>query len=292
MRKVLRLTSNKELLKKESKFKESAKKIWNIEIDFLYYLDLYYYKWFRFISNWEELKDYDIYWIWGRKALSLLQWFIYKYGILENKKIIDTKKKYMLSDDKFSQLLYLEKYNFNIPKSLFLFVSEISKIERYIEIIKEAKFWFPIIWKYIDLDRWEWVFLIKSEEELLNFLLKNIWKWILFQEFIENKWDYRVIVVWDKVIWAIKRYNKEDFKNNVSTWWKAIVTKISKQIEELSIKIAKWFQCEIAWIDFFIENNNYIVIEINRLPQYDGFEKATWISYSDIVLQYFNNMDW
>jgi len=287
MKKIIRLTWSRGLLKNEKYFKSFSNE--NIDIDFICYLDLYYDNWFKNIKNNELLSDYDIYWLWWNKWLSMLQWFIYKKWILEKRKIIDEQKLNHLSNDKFSQILFCEHYWFKIPKSLFFIIDEIY-FDKYIKIIEE-KIKYPFISKIPNINKWNWVFLIKNRNDLLENLNKNIWWWLLFQEKIENTWDYRVITIWEKVIWAIKRYNPNDYRNNIWKWWTAEKVEISDFMKNLSIDITKKFNLSISGIDYFItENNDYYVIEINELPQYAWFDEVTWISYWKEVMNYFKNL--
>jgi glutathione synthase/RimK-type ligase-like ATP-grasp enzyme len=46
---------------------------------------------------------------------------------------------------------------------------------------------------------------------------ENLYRGFLFQEFIQNTGDVRVVVMGDKVIGSFKRYNANSFKNNIST---------------------------------------------------------------------------
>jgi glutathione synthase/RimK-type ligase-like ATP-grasp enzyme len=294
MKKVLRIVWSREILKNDLIFKESAKLLWEIDIDFLNYFDLYYENWFKFINNWESIKNYDLYWVWWgtnwlTKWSSMIKWLIYSLWILNKKNIIDKQKVHNLCNDKFTQILFCEHYWFSVPKSIFFLIDEIY-YDKYLNIL-EKKFEYPFIAKLPNVDRGDWVFLINSKEELLKLFINFKWDWILFQEKIENNWDYRIITIWDKVIGWIKRYNPNDYRNNVWKWWITEAINVSEKIENIAIDVTKKFNLSISGIDFFILDNwDYYIIEINDLPQYSWFEKTTWISYSTEVLKYFKDI--
>jgi hypothetical protein len=289
MKNVLRLTWNRNVLDNENDFKKSADEIWGIWIDFVCYFDLYYDNWFRFLKNWDLLKDYDINWVWWSLWISMLQWFIYDRWHLKWQKIIDEQKMNHIWKDKFIQTIFAVNKKYNIPNTLF-FIIDTNYTYKYVDII-EKKFSYPFIWKLYNVERWDWVFLIKTNYDLIEFISNNEWWWLLFQNMIENDWDYRVIVIWEKILWTIKRYNKDDYRNNVWKWWTTQIANISDNLKKISLEITKWFWLSISWIDYFIDKYwNYTIIEINDLPQYSWFEKTTWISYSIEVLKYFKNI--
>lgn len=289
MKKVLRLTWSRKLLDNEKKFKDSSLSIWGIDVDFLCYFDIYYQNGFRYINNWKLINEYDLYWVWWIKWISMFKWFLYKLWKLEWKKIIDEQKKSFLCNDKFTQVLFCEHYWFNIPKTLF-FLSSDENTNKIIQIL-EKSLQYPLIAKLPNIDKWDGVFLINDIEWLESLLKNNLWEWFLFQEKIENTWDYRVITIWEKVLWAIKRYNPNDYRNNVWKWWTSQEANIPDFIKNISVDITKKFDLSISWIDYFITDDNYYyIIEINDLPQYSWFEQATWLSYSKEVMMYFKNL--
>ncbi len=67
MKHILRFTGSKKLLAGEAVFKESAKKVGDVDIDMLYYGDYFYdIDWnFKNIHTGEKLKNYDYFRIGG-----------------------------------------------------------------------------------------------------------------------------------------------------------------------------------------------------------------------------------
>lgn len=289
MKKAVRITWTDNLLSNESRFKQEAEKMGGIDIDFITYFNLYYQNWlFRDINTQNSLKSYDIRWIWGKRGKSMKDWIIYKYWHLLDKTIVDKSKKYMISNDKFLQTVFLEHLWYFHPKTLF-FVTKERNISRQIEIL-EKELSYPFIAKEVDKDQWKWVYFIEDKNSLEEIFQENIENWLLFQEYIKNQWDYRVLVIWNQTLGAIKRHNPEDFKNNISTGWTTQFAELPEEIYDTAIKVAHQFELNIAWIDFFLENWTYHVIEINELPQYKWFEEGTWLNYPQTVLEYFKNL--
>ncbi len=281
-KKVYRFLSNRSIAFKEINFKQIAEKL-GIDFNFIYYDDLFYvsWKWLFHISK-GNIENVNGVWITGNDYLDFKRAISYLYSeILNIEKVIDTRNKKMLDDSKLSQIIMLDKKGYNIPKSVFFYVNK-----KFINILKN-EISFPIIAKDINLDRWEWVFLINNEAELNNFFEENNNKPILFQEFVKNNGDWRVVVVWNKVIWGFKRVNFKDFKNNYSQGGKVIFEEVPEILTDIAINVCKDFEIQIWGIDFFYNNNQYWVIEINRTPQTNAFRKKYWNLYEQEVLKLF-----
>ena len=284
---ILRLTWTRWILANEKKFKEEAKKIKDIKIDFLCYLDLYYDWVFRNIKNGSPLDEYDLFWIGGINWISMKQWLIYYFWHLKKKEFIDKFSLYKLDNTKFCQLLFANYYKFNIPKSIFFIIDNTHR-KRQIQLL-ENKFNYPFIGKNVSKDRWEWVFLIKNGKELNDLYTKNQSEWFIFQEFVKNTGDIRVITIWKKVIWAMKRYSPSwDFKNNISNWWIWEKFEPKNRLKKICIDINKKYWLGISGIDLFVNWNDYMLIEINDLPQHKWIEKYTKMNFAKEVLEYFS----
>lgn len=286
---VLRVTGTRSLLENEEKFKKEAQNINNVDIDFLCYLDIYYDGKFRYIKNWEELKDYDLFWVGWMRWISMKQWLLYYFGHLQKKKLVDTFSLYKLDNTKFLQLLFANHFWFRVPQSIFFVIEKLNE-QKHISIL-ENSLQYPFIAKNIAKDRWEWVFMVNNREELINLLNTNQLYGFIFQEFIKNDGDIRVIVIWNKVIGAMKRYDPRWwFKNNISSGWIWEKFEVSKKLKELCIDISQKYELGISWLDFFIDGDEYLLIEINDLPQHKWIEKYTNINFSKEVLEYFSTL--
>lgn len=291
MKKILRLTGTKNILKNELKFKEAAQKVWNIDIDFLCYLDLFFdIDWnFKNIYTEEKVWKYDFFWIGGIKGIPFKNSLTYYYIHLLKKSLIDQRVASFLDNSKLSQIVLLQHLKIKIPKSMFFVASKENKKIHKELILK--RFSYPFILKNPILDRGEGVFLIKNETDLnIHFQTKN-YPCYLIQNFIENDGDYRVLTTKEKILWVIKRFNEKDFRNNISAGGiSKMVKDIPTEIITISKKILEEYGLDIAGIDFFIKDGSYYVIEINDFPQYAWFEEATGLSYAEEILWYIKQL--
>jgi len=157
-----------------------------------------------------------------------------------------------------------------------------------------SPFHFPIILKGSGGDRGTRVFKANNLEELEK-LIKELrkseteeGKRYMLQEYIENQGDYRVLVLGEKVLGVMKRYRKDkkDFRNNFSVGGEVEVAELPEEIKKMAVEAAKVCGLMVAGVDVMPKNidhglsNNrgdYVVLEVNKGPQFWGFMKATGI---------------
>ncbi|RKW24751.1 hypothetical protein D8B45_01845, partial [Candidatus Gracilibacteria bacterium] len=69
-----------------------------------------------------------------------------------------------------------------------------------------------------------------------------------------------------------------------------VIENLPEAVENATAQSLEKYGLDVAGIDFFIKGNEFYVIEINDLPQYSAFEKATGVSYPVAVLEYIKNL--
>jgi len=182
--------------------------------------------------------------------------------------------------DKLSIIPILQKLNLNHPKTLFIDSKKILQQQL-------GKIDLPFIAK----DPYGWqgedIFLIKTFTDAQNLLNNFPHKGLIIQKYLQIDYDIRVIVIGFKALGAIKRTNpKDDFRSNLSLGGNAKQIQLTKELREISERIAKHTQSEMLGIDFFLYNNKIYVNEIETCPGFNGFKKATNISPLSKLLQY------
>ncbi|EKE21219.1 MAG: hypothetical protein ACD_7C00309G0002 [uncultured bacterium] len=122
-----------------------------------------------------------------------------------------------------------------------------------------------------------------SEEDIK----KNV-----FQNFIKNNGDYRVLVIGGRPIGAMKRIGKENsFVNNVSMGAVAIkVTdkKLESKLFQIASQVAATFNLGFCGVDVIkdINSGELFFLELNTVPQWEGFQKSTGINVARELLLY------
>jgi RimK family alpha-L-glutamate ligase len=177
------------------------------------------------------------------------------------------------------------------------------------------RFSFPVILKGSGGDRGTRVFKANNLEELEK-LVRDLRKTeteegrrYMLQEYIKNDGDYRVIVLGEKVLGVMKRssQNKSEFRNNYSAGGKVEVADLPDEIKRLAVKAAKVCGLAVAGVDVMAKNpsglrpaplnggaakemsdnpKDYVILEVNKGPQFSGFMKATGIDVPREIVKY------
>lgn len=119
----------------------------------------------------------------------------------------------------------------------------------------------------------EQVWLIKSKEKFQEILKSETNGIFIFQKFIPNNFDYRIVTFNYEVKASFKRIRgaNEEFRNNVAigaTRENIDIKSLENDVIEMSEKISRVASREVAGIDIIksIENNKYYFIELNAPP--------------------------
>ena len=99
------------------------------------------------------------------------------------------------------------------PKTFHFYKNDPNKIER---LIKEASLEFPLVVKRSIGSRGTSVFLFQKPDTLKKFLTSEQSLNLLFQEYLPNKCDYRILVIGGSSLGILKRTGGGDWRNNFS----------------------------------------------------------------------------
>ncbi|MFA6518227.1 MAG: RimK family alpha-L-glutamate ligase [Candidatus Shapirobacteria bacterium] len=113
----------------------------------------------------------------------------------------------------------------------------------------------------------------------------------LAQEFIKNSGDYRVIVLGDKVLGAMKRSAQVEgeFRNNFSRGGTVELAELDEETKKLCVKAAKACGLWVAGVDLVFANDDKkrpMFWEVNRGPQFRGFMQATGIDVPREIVRF------
>ena len=114
----------------------------------------------------------------------------------------------------------------------------------------------------------------------------------VFQNFIENDGDYRVLVIGGRPIGAMKRVGKKNsFVNNVSMGGETFRVdneKLESKLFEIAAQVAATFNLGFCGVDI-IKNKRtgeLFFLELNTVPQWEGFQKCTKVNVARELLLY------
>jgi len=185
-------------------------------------------------------------------------------------------------------------------KRLASFLGENSSIKTFVfkskkELINHIKkgneLNFPII-KKPDLGfQGIGVSKIRNLGELERFSDEEISKSI-FQNFIENDGDYRVLVLGGRPLGIMKRVAKRGgFLNNLSqggVGLKVNDKRLRYELMEKATKIAAVFDLGFCGVDLIVDKktSRSYFLEINTVPQWQGFQKINKINIGKAIVKY------
>ncbi|MEM4528635.1 MAG: RimK family alpha-L-glutamate ligase [Desulfurococcaceae archaeon] len=124
--------------------------------------------------------------------------------------------------------------------------------------------------------------------------LKNLSIPSYYQAFLNKPgYDYRLFVVGDQVVGAMKRISKSSWKTNIAQGAIGIPVKESEEPEpfKLALKATKIIGLEYAGVDiaYDLDTDKYYILELNAFPQWEGLRKATGINPPDYIVEYLIN---
>ncbi len=250
-----------------------------------------YRDYYKTISE-TDLLNHDLMFLRYNEILNEKDRFLFDtVEMLENEgmNVINSAKAIITSKDKYLAYYYLKKSGIAIPETY----SSNDEMHTYFQILnsksksKNDKF----VFKPMSGKGGIGIVITKEKSTagdiLSMFALNN--KVAIFQKFVKNNKDMRIIVVGDDVIGGIERIaGKGMNKNGISTGGKAVAFKVSDELKEISVKASKSLGCKISGVDIMKdkENNNYSVLEVNCSPAFDGFQKATKLNVYEKIADY------
>jgi len=213
------------------------------------------------------------------------------------------------------QMLTLKRSGIEVPKTVYGSLWFLYETMKQFSI---NNFQFPIIIKGSGGDRGTRVFKadnLEEMEKLVRELRKSETeegKRYMLQEFIPNNGDYRVLVLGKKVLGVMKRSSQslEEFKNNYSVGGKVELATLPQNILDLAVRAAEVCGLAVAGVDVMVKNNSklritnyelknnlekekmsddpkdYVVLEVNKGPQFKGFMQATGINVPEEIVKF------
>lgn len=115
-------------------------------------------------------------------------------------------------------------------------------------------------------------------------------KSLLFQRFLPNAEDLRIIILDGKIIGAMKRIAQPgNFLSNYSQGGSVRLYDIENDLEagRLALEVSELFKLDYCGVDLMKNNEGkWVVLEVNRACQFEGFEKSTRINVAQKIIKY------
>ena len=171
---------------------------------------------------------------------------------------------------KLSDIFFIASKGICVPNTFFQNGLKINS-EKILEIGKICKF--PCIYKTLLGSLGDSVYLIDNKDEIREIIKRNgKYNKYIFQEFIPNDFDYRVVVANNKASSVCKRTRvKDKYRNNVALGAKEEFINIKdtpQVILDIAVQASQALNLNWAGVDVVTDKNtnkNY-VLEVNRRP--------------------------
>lgn len=189
----------------------------------------------------------------------------------------------IVAHNKFITLERLVSKGIKVPET-YLTGSKKSALE----ILKKQKL--PIMIKLLSGFGGQGVMVIESEEAGKSVIdtMNRLRQGILIEKFVENPGeDIRGIVAGDEIIASFKRVaSNDDKRTNIKAGGKAVVFKLTSEMEDIALKSARAIGSKICAVDMIPGKDGINVIEVNINPGIQGIEKATDINVAQRLISF------
>lgn len=184
-------------------------------------------------------------------------------------RIIDDIYNQSNESEKLELYFLLSQNKIPIPKTYFSLQYDDIKLQKATNFLG-----FPVVVKAYKYHGGKGVFLAKNINDLRKILTEKADEHILLQEFIENDFDYRILVLGNEVKCAKKRIrdSKEEFRNNVALGAEKHfldISELSQEMIAISKQSASVCNIQVAGVDLVTSRQNrHYVLEVNTMPAF------------------------
>ncbi|UCZ52105.1 RimK family alpha-L-glutamate ligase [Bacillus shivajii] len=147
---------------------------------------------------------------------------------------------------------------------------------------------FPFILKEAYGSFGQQVYWIESKEAFIEQLIRLGATEYICQEPIHDSYgmDIRLNVVGDKVVTAMKRTSKTDFRANVTAGGKTEPYEPTEEERALAIKAAHAVDADFAGVDLLIGKDGPVLCEVNSNPHLRSIYECTGVDVAEYMVDY------
>ncbi|MBU1819924.1 MAG: RimK family alpha-L-glutamate ligase [Bacteroidetes bacterium] len=170
----------------------------------------------------------------------------------------------LIAQDKMKTVMRLSKEGIRVPMTVF------AKNASHVEHLMKMLGGLPVIAKLLKGSQGLGVMICRDAEQT-NTTLESFWGQpidIMLQRFVDaQRKDVRAIVVGERVVVAMERTGKKDFRANISQGGSGRKIELTNDQKELCINAAKAVGLEFAGVDLMTDQDGKsYIIEVNGNP--------------------------
>jgi RimK family alpha-L-glutamate ligase len=156
--------------------------------------------------------------------------------------------------------------------------------------VKAAELTYPCLLKGIHGARGDHVYLVHNAEQLQ----RRMWHYpcgeLMLQEYLPAEEDYRLLVIGYQAlpVMVSRKPPRGDFRTNYSVGGRFVGRETSEfpGFKELAENAARALRREFTGVDIRLKGDKPVVLEVNRQPDFEGFERATKFDVAGEVVKY------
>lgn len=183
---------------------------------------------------------------------------------------VNTEVNNKLHSNKLSQMVALAYEQVPVPDTVYI---PIKLYDRADDILSKLDFVFPLIVKADDGSRGDDNYLVRTKKALQDILLNKIDTQFIFQSFIPNDGDYRILYIGlgQQSFVFLRKGDDSTHLNNTSkggSGQKINYDKLSYEVRQSALRAAKVLKREIGGVDVIIDKKTgkFYVLEVNSTP--------------------------
>ncbi len=184
---------------------------------------------------------------------------------------------------KMHDYLVLAEHGLPCPRTWQLFNP------RQVEALAE-QLRYPCVLKGVHGARGEHTYLVHNAEQLHRRLWHYTYGELMLQEYLPAEEDYRVLVIGYRAlpVMVSRRPPNGDFRTNHSLGGKFAPHPLEEfpGFQSLSEQAARALRREITAVDIRMKGEQPMILEVNRQPDFEGFERATRFDVAGEVARY------
>ncbi|MFB0563713.1 MAG: lysine biosynthesis protein LysX [Candidatus Lokiarchaeia archaeon] len=213
---------------------------------------------------------------------------LYSTAILESQgfRVINSTECQEICGNKLKTSIALNRFGILTPKTYVAF-----SYESALKALEEVGY--PAILKPL-IGSWGRLVAILKDEQSAKAILESreilgsfLHKIYYLQEFIDSGRDIRAFVIGESVVAAMYRYLiPGDWRSNATIGAKADPCEVTPEIEDLALKTAAATKGEIVGVDFFENDDQLLVNEINHAPGFRHIVSATEVNIAEKIVEY------
>ncbi len=204
-------------------------------------------------------------------------------------RLFNTHNAIQACDDKMQTAILLSQNSISMPRTLpGLLCYENQKLNvKAIQNVGQI-LGFPVIIKSSYGSLGKDVYKANDIAELCEIAEKLKFSPHLFQQFIQESYgkDIRVIAIGGKVVAAMLRQSRGDFRSNLELGGEGKNIILSQEAKELCEKVAELLDLDYCGIDILQGNNKYYICEVNSNAFFGGIEAVTGINIAEKYASY------